>query len=116
MRAVPGTTVCRQHGGESPQALARAQVRLTLAELASTDPRPMAEVLRDAVALADVAQRDCWSALRAGELTPAVADRLLETARYSAALVKVAVGSGLPCTTTTTGCRWRRSATWPPTL
>jgi len=39
MRAVPGTTVCRQHGGESPQALARAQVRLTLAELASTDPR-----------------------------------------------------------------------------
>ena len=49
MRAVPGTTVCRQHGGESPQALARAQVRLTLAELASTDPRPMAEVLRDAV-------------------------------------------------------------------
>ena len=96
MRAVPGTTVCRQHGGESPQALARAQVRLTLAELAITDPRPMAEVLRDAVALADVAQRDCWSALRAGELTPAVADRLLETARYSAALVKVAVDSGLP--------------------
>jgi len=34
-----GTTVCRQHGGESPQALARAPVRLTLAELASTDPR-----------------------------------------------------------------------------
>jgi len=46
-----------------------------------------AEVLRDAVALADVAQRACWSALRAGELDASVADRLLEVARYGAALM-----------------------------
>jgi hypothetical protein len=94
--ARPGTLVCRYHGGESPQALARAQVRLTLGELAQADPRPMAEVLRDAVALADVAQRDVWSALRNGEVDASVADRLLEVARYSAALVQVAVNAGLP--------------------
>ena len=44
-------------------------------------------MLRDAVALADVAQRACWSALRAGELDASVADRLLEVARYGAALM-----------------------------
>jgi hypothetical protein len=69
---------------------------LSLSEIAQANPRPLAEVLRDAVALADVAQRDCWSALRAGELDASVADRLLEVARYSAALVQVAVNAGLP--------------------
>lgn len=91
-----GTLVCRLHGGLSPQALACGQVRLSLSEIAQANPRPLAEVLRDAVALADVAQRDCWSALRAGELDASVADRLLEVARYSAALVQVAVNAGLP--------------------
>lgn len=51
--AVPGTLVCRLHGGLSPQALARGQVRLSLSEIAHANPRPLAEVLRDAVALAD---------------------------------------------------------------
>src|SRR4029450_1479366 len=72
------------------------QVRLSLSEIAQANPRPLAEVLRDAVALADVAQRHCCSALRPGELDASVADRLLEVARYSAALVQVAVNAGLP--------------------
>ena len=92
--AVPGTIVCRHHGGYSPQAVRLASVRLTLGELARTDPRSLREVLADAVHLADLAQRDYLGAVQHGEADTATVGRMLESARYAATLAKIALDSG----------------------
>jgi hypothetical protein len=84
------------HGGSAGQVARAADFRLAIGELAATDPRPMRQILADAVRLGDVAMRDYEQALLHGETDAETIARLLEAARYSAGLVKLALDSGLP--------------------
>jgi hypothetical protein len=73
-----------------------ADYRLSVAELAALDGRPLRVILQDAIRLADVALMDYEQAVLHGESDSDVISRLLEAARYSAGLVKLGLDSGLP--------------------
>jgi hypothetical protein len=96
--SVPGATCCPSHGGASPQAGRLATVRLSLAELAQTDPRPPRAVLADAILIVDLVQQDALAAVRTGAMTADDGQRLLEIARYSGSIVQLANNVGLSMT------------------
>lgn len=93
--AKPGTTTCASHWGASPQAVAKAEVRMTLAQLLGQDPRTPWEVVLDATHTADVLMRDTKAKLLVGEnVTVEQVDRLLELTTYAHKLASVAIQTG----------------------
>ncbi len=72
-----------------------ARVRLTVGELSRTDRRPIREVLADAVHLADSAMGELRSAVEHGDASADTVARLLDSARYAAALGKIAIDAGV---------------------
>ena len=70
-------------------------VRLTIAELGSLDPRPIREVLRDAVATADLVHRDLKQLALHGAPTADDIARLMDAAKYCSALASAALSAGL---------------------
>jgi hypothetical protein len=93
--ATPGAAVCKIHGSASPQAKRLSTVRLTMSELAATDPRPVHEVMRDAVAIADRVMRDLDAAVIHGDTSADTLSRLLESSRYASAIGKIARDAGV---------------------
>jgi hypothetical protein len=88
--------VCHFHGANAPQTARRADYRLSISELMQSDPRPLREVLRSAVHVADSAMRDLeQSVVHDGETSAATISRLLEAAKYSAGVARLALDSGL---------------------
>ena len=71
-----------------------ATVRLTVAKLSRGNPRDLRTVLRHAVHLCDLAQRDAMNAMRAGEADPELITRALDAAKHAALMVRAAVDVG----------------------
>lgn len=89
--AVLGTTVCRKHGGSSPQVKAVAERRVMLAEAIANLPRRHPyEVMGDALHVTDVAGQQLLAAITDGlPVTAEVVSTLLEAARSQAGLAKL---------------------------
>src|SRR4051794_28894625 len=72
--ALPGGVRCRMHGGKNPGVMAKAEMRMSIAQLLGEDRRPVGEVLLDSVAILDRLMRDALVPLSKGE--PLTADQL----------------------------------------
>jgi hypothetical protein len=73
-----------------------AAVRLTVGELSRADPRPIRDVLRDAVTTADNVLRSYQSAVLHGDEDQDTIARLIEAAKYASTLAKIALDAGVP--------------------
>lgn len=95
--ASPGTTVCPSHGGSTPATIAKAEARVSLAQLLGNDPRPPWQVLLDALQTADALLQDSRAKVRAnpGELTPDLLDRLLDSTERAAKLSKMTLDANI---------------------
>lgn len=94
--SVPGSTVCEKHGAGAPQVQNAARVRLSIAELLDVDPqRPLAEVLRTAVHVADSAMGELLRTVANGDTSADVVGRLLDASKYAAGMAKAAMDAGL---------------------
>lgn len=90
--AIPGTTVCRWHGGRAGQTQRAAYLRTTLAELLAADPRDPRVALLDAVHAADAIFREDRVRIEAGDtLTAEELDRFTQNLTRLAALAKTAI-------------------------
>lgn len=90
--AIPGTVVCKLHGGGAPQVREKAAVRSTLAELIQRDPRHPWQVVLDATHIGDSLMKECEEPLRRGQsLTAEQVDRLVESTRLAHHLAKTAL-------------------------
>jgi hypothetical protein len=83
------------HGSDAGQVARASDYRLSIAELAAADGRPLRMILQDACRLGDVAMRDYEQAVLHGETSADTVARLLEACRYSAGMVKLALDSGI---------------------
>jgi hypothetical protein len=91
-----GRTVCKQHGGAAGQVVRKGEERATFAQLLQGDPRPVGEVLLDALHNADVAMRDMRAGLVAGEpVTLDTLDRFINLSRLTHHLAKTTVDAGV---------------------
>lgn len=89
---VLGATVCRKHGGASPQVKAVAERRVMLAEAIANMPRRHPyQVMGDALHVTDVAGQQLLAAIADSSLpvTAEVVSTLLEAARSQAGLAKL---------------------------
>jgi hypothetical protein len=92
--AVPGSVVCTVHGGLAPNTVAKAEVRMTLAQLLKEDPRPVGVAMLDALSTIDAIFRE--AKVRVGDETNAEdLGRLLEAAERVMKLGKTFVDTGL---------------------
>jgi hypothetical protein len=91
--AIPGTTVCRWHGANR-QTRQAADRRSTLAQLLAADPRPVWQVVLDAVHRLDCLARDHQVKVLAGETVSVEAlDRLVELSKVSHHLAQTAIAT-----------------------
>jgi hypothetical protein len=92
-----GSTVCRMHGGHLPQVVRKRDERLTFAQLLQSDPRPVGEVLLDALHNADVAMQDMRVRLVEGgePVTVDQLDRFITLSRLTHHLAKTTVDAGV---------------------
>jgi hypothetical protein len=93
--AMVGALVCPMHGMNG-NARHNATVKLGIAELLTRDPRPLREVIADAVAISDSVMGELRSAVEHGDTSLATISRLIESARYTATMAKLAIDSGVP--------------------
>jgi hypothetical protein len=90
-----GTTVCRFHGGGAPQVVKKADMNLVLAELLAADPRPLHEVLRDAVHVNDAVMTELRLSVQGGELDADTVARLVQSAERAGKLSRLAIDVGV---------------------
>jgi hypothetical protein len=91
-----GTTLCHLHRGNARQIVRKAEQRVTLAQLLQDEPRPLVEVMADAVANADAAMRDARLRLLEGEeVTVDQLDRVLELSRLAHHLSRTMLDTGI---------------------
>jgi hypothetical protein len=91
-----GSTVCYLHGGKAPQVIRKADQRATLAQLLQSDPRPLPEVMAEAVHNVDAAMRDARLRLLEGEeVTVDQLDRVLELSRLAHHLSRTMLETGI---------------------
>jgi len=90
--AKPGTAVCVMHGANSPNTVAKAEQRMTMAQLLRDDPRTPWEVVLDATHTADVIMRETKAKFTEGEeIGVELVDRLVELTTYAHKLATVAI-------------------------
>ena len=90
--AKPGTTVCHAHGGKAPHVAAAADRRRLLAAYLAASPRPVWEVLLDAVATGDAMAREVRTRVLSGEpLTDDLLGKLEQWTRLSFTLSSAAI-------------------------
>jgi hypothetical protein len=92
--AALGAAVCSYHGA-SPAVRENGQRRELIAELLQGDPRPLAVVLRDSVAVADAVLQDLVADVTAGDITPDTIDRLVLAAGRASQLARTALDAGV---------------------
>jgi DNA-binding transcriptional ArsR family regulator len=91
-----GRTVCHMHGGNAGQVVRKGEERVTLAQLLQSDPRPLVEVMAEAVHNVDAAMRDAKLRLLEGEeVSVDQLDRMLELSRLSHHLSRTMVETGI---------------------
>jgi hypothetical protein len=98
--ARPGATTCRFHLGNSPHVQEKAMQRLTFAELLRHDPRPIAEVIIESVAISDAAMMDLKMSImdehaETGTVTADNLTRLFQYAERANKLAKAAHDAGI---------------------
>jgi hypothetical protein len=92
-----GSTTCRMHGAMAPNVVRKRDERMTFAQLLQSDPRPVGEVLLDALHNADVAMQDMRASL-ADEGQPVTVDQLdrfIYLSRLTHHLAKTTVDAGV---------------------
>jgi len=93
---VLGATVCRKHGGWSPQVREVAAKRVMLAEaIANLPRRHPSEVIADALHVTDVLARHTQAKLSQQELTLELLDAILDSVKTQAGMAKLALDSGI---------------------
>jgi hypothetical protein len=92
-----GRVTCYLHGGAAGQVVRKAEERVTFAQLLQSDPRPVGEVLLDALHNADVAMRDVRARLvEDGQpVTVDQLDRFINLSRLTHHLAKTTVDAGV---------------------
>jgi hypothetical protein len=91
-----GRLQCRMHWGNTALAVRKGEERATFAQLLQSNPRPVGEVLLDALHNADVAMRDMRAQLVAGEpVTVDTLDRFINLSRLTHHLAKTTVDAGV---------------------
>jgi len=95
--ATVGRTVCRHHGGAAGQVVRKGEERATFAQLLQSDPRPVGEVLLDALHNADVAMQDMRAQLVTDgqPVTVDQLDRFINLSRLTHHLAKTTVDAGV---------------------
>jgi hypothetical protein len=90
--AIPGTHVCRLHGGGAPRVTAKAAATRTLAELLRADPRPVWDVILDSVHTADALAQEQKLALLDGQpVTPDALARITDAIKLAHSFATAAV-------------------------
>lgn len=94
---VGSTTTCRMHGAMAPNVVRKRDERMTFAQLLQSDPRPVGEVLLDALHNADVAMQDMRVRLTEGgePVTVDQLDRFINLSRLTHHLAKTTVDAGV---------------------
>ena len=94
---VIGTTVCYMHGGASPQALVKAEERVSLAEaLARGDKRHPWDVMEDTLHVADVLMQQVLLEVRdKGAVSPALLDKVVSAIERANRLSKTVLDAGV---------------------
>jgi hypothetical protein len=92
-----GSTVCVSHGAMAPQVVRKRDERVTFAQLLQSDPRPVGEVLLDALHNADAAMQDMRVRLvEDGQpVTVDQLDRFINLSRLTHHLAKTTVDAGV---------------------
>jgi hypothetical protein len=91
-----GGTTCELHGAQAGQVVRKRDERMTFAQLLQSDPRPVGEVLLDALHNADVAMQDMRAGLATGEpVTVDQLDRFINLSRLTHHLAKTTVDAGV---------------------
>jgi hypothetical protein len=92
-----GRVTCYLHGGAAGQVVRKAEERVTFAQLLQSDPRPVGEVLLDALHSLDVAHRDLRAQLveRGEPVTIDQLDRFVSVARVTHHLAKTSIDAGV---------------------
>jgi hypothetical protein len=92
-----GRVTCYLHGGAAGQVVRKAEERVTFAQLLQSDPRPVGEVLLDALHNADVAMRDVRARLvEDGQpVTVDQLDRFINLSMLTHHLAKTTVDAGV---------------------
>jgi hypothetical protein len=92
-----GRLTCYMHFGNAPQNVRKGEERATFAQLLQSDPRPVGEVLLDALHNADVAMQDMRAQLVEGgePVTVDQLDRFINLSRLTHHLAKTTVDAGV---------------------
>jgi hypothetical protein len=92
-----GRVTCYLHGGAAGQVVRKAEERVTFAQLLQSDPRPVGEVLLDALHNADVAMRDVRARLveEGQPVTVDQLDRFINLSRLTHHLAKTSIDAGV---------------------
>lgn len=94
---VVGSSVCRVHGASTTAARAKADLRMSLAQLLGQDPRPPWQVLLDALATTDAIMQDSIAVVRqqGASLTPDQLERLVDAVERAAKLSKITIDANV---------------------
>jgi hypothetical protein len=92
-----GRLTCYMHFGNAPQNVRKGEERATFAQLLQSDPRPVGEVLLDALHNADTAMRDIRAQLveEGQPVTVDQLDRFINLSRLTHHLAKTTVDAGV---------------------